>query len=434
MVQPWMIPVIVQGGKAVMKLRKGKPPKTDFSELEAFLAESKTTPLSGNPDLGTGAISIPLPDIPTPSSTNNPVPSDRSSACVPCSRSHLSTISGTLAEALRFAREGGIAHPEAQRRLMTAEEEINVMERFDLSPSKVQASPEADKAIITTYLPQIRKLRQDIGAITSVDELEKVAAEAQTLGQQFRLAALQAKGITVDTVINLAKKVKAGEITLSQAKEKLANPKAPVTPEAQIRELHRQADELEQTIGLRPSELKQRQIYQQVHELRQEANKIERVISGIEPPIMAKPEYATGDLSIKKLERSGGARWQIVNKEGSILAGFGSEQEARDYLNKLAEKQEGKGTIIVSARQNKQYGGNLEDIEIPILALENIKADEIGYTFVSKIPNLPKELRQKYNLIHLPDIETRNKLLSSQKQLEPEPRKAGQNYATGRSK
>ena len=142
-------------------------------------------------------------------------------ACVGCSRAHLATISGTLSEALRFAREGGIGHPEVQRRILAAEEEISVMERFDLAPDAIAASPQVDQVIVHRYLPDIRSLRQAIGDIKSVEDLEVTAAQAQNLGQAFRMAALKGKGVDIDKIAALARKVQAGEMDMDEAKAKV---------------------------------------------------------------------------------------------------------------------------------------------------------------------------------------------------------------------
>jgi len=104
-------------------------------------------------------------------------------ACVGCARGHLAAISGTLSEALRFAREDGIGHPEVQRQILAAGEEISVLERFDLALDAIAASPPVDQVIMHRYLPDIRSLRQAIGDIKSVEDLEATAARAQNLGQ-----------------------------------------------------------------------------------------------------------------------------------------------------------------------------------------------------------------------------------------------------------
>lgn len=202
------ISLAIRGIPKVIALISPEPPKTDFSRLEHLLEEQRV------PTVGVAPEVEPVEVTPTVT--------DRSSACVPCTRSHLSTISGSLSEALRFAREGGIAHPEVQSRLMTAEEEVNVMERYDLAPSKVMATEVTERQIIQSYLPRIRKLRQDMGDIKSVDDLERAAGEAQQLGQEFRLAVLQAKGINLKPIIDLAEKVDKGEMSMEEAKATLS--------------------------------------------------------------------------------------------------------------------------------------------------------------------------------------------------------------------
>jgi len=144
-------------------------------------------------------------------------------ACLSCSRSHLSTVSGALTEGLRFARgdPAGIMHPEVQRRIMLSEDEINIMERIDLAPDALAASPPEERTVAEEYLPRIRTLRQDIGNITSVEQLQETAAEASVLGQEFRLRILQLQGTDLNPIVELAKKVEAGEITMEEAKERV---------------------------------------------------------------------------------------------------------------------------------------------------------------------------------------------------------------------
>lgn len=144
-------------------------------------------------------------------------------ACLSCSRSHLSTVSGALGESLRFARgdPSGIRHPEVQRRIMLAEDEILMLERIDLSADSLIKSPPGERAIALEYLPRIRNLRQNIGDISSVEQLGEVAAEASILGQEFRLAILQGKGMDLSPIISLARAVEEGSMTMQEAKERV---------------------------------------------------------------------------------------------------------------------------------------------------------------------------------------------------------------------
>jgi hypothetical protein len=131
------------------------------------------------------------------------------------------TIAGALDEGLRFAREGGIMHPEAIRRISLADKEVNIMERVDLSPEAIQNSPAKDQELARYFMPKIRQLRQNIGNITTAEEMEKVAAESSVLAQEFRLRQMQSKGADLSPIMELAKKVQAGELTMEEAREQV---------------------------------------------------------------------------------------------------------------------------------------------------------------------------------------------------------------------
>ena len=154
-----------------------------------------------------------------PSSTSSTV----STACMNCARSHLATVAGAWEEALRFARTGGIGDPEVVKRLSIAEKELNIMERVDLSPASIEASPREQQDLARKFLPAFRDLRQKAGEIASVAELEKAAADAENTGRQLRLDLLKSKGVDVNKIADLVKKVEAKEITVDQAKAQLHN-------------------------------------------------------------------------------------------------------------------------------------------------------------------------------------------------------------------
>jgi hypothetical protein len=215
-----------------------KPPKTDYSELYSAIPKATYPPVQ-SPTLEALKIrEIPIPKIEEEKpdaeerSIETTVPvgerketslEEVSTACLSCSRSHLSTVSGALGEAIRFARGDpqGILHPEAQRRILMAEDEINIMERIDLSPDALAGSPVEERAVAEEYLPRIRELRQSLGDINSFDKLEKVAGDASILSQEFRLRHLQLKGVDLNPVVELAKKVQKGELSMAEAKEQL---------------------------------------------------------------------------------------------------------------------------------------------------------------------------------------------------------------------
>lgn len=112
---------------------------------------------------------------------------DVATGCITCSRAHILGIRGSLREALRFAREDGVEHPEVIKRVDNAAEELVTMERFDLTPEQIKNSPPEEKEIIEETLPKIRELRQNlINNIDNVEDLEEAAALAGEIYNHIR--------------------------------------------------------------------------------------------------------------------------------------------------------------------------------------------------------------------------------------------------------
>lgn len=154
----------------------------------------------------------------------HPAAEEVSTGCLPCARAHLSTVAGTLKEALRFAREKGMGHPEVQSRLQTAEEDITVIERHDWTPEKLLRSPEDQRRAMQSFIPRLRALRQQVIQIASVADLEQAAAAAGELSTDLRVAVLRLRGVDaghVGRVMELARRVDAGELSLEEAKQEL---------------------------------------------------------------------------------------------------------------------------------------------------------------------------------------------------------------------
>ncbi len=211
-----------------------KAPKTDYSQLIEAVPKVKYPAADFSSLYAVKTDEIPIPSVEIPATDEAPreietaIPVEKSdsrgevvgTACLSCSRSHLSTVGGALGEAIRFSRGDpqGITHPEAQRRILLAEDEMNIMERIDLSADALASSPPEEKAVAEEYLPRIRVLRQEIGDIDSFDKLEKVAADANMLSQEFRLRHLQLKGVDLNPVVELAQKVQRGELSMVEAR------------------------------------------------------------------------------------------------------------------------------------------------------------------------------------------------------------------------
>ena len=106
-------------------------------------------------------------------------------ACLPCSRDHLSVTSSALGEAVRFAREKGVKDPEALRRIRIALDELNIMERIDLAPDETAKLKGAEKGLADWTLNQSRNLRHAITAIKDVETMEQAAARASQITEEF---------------------------------------------------------------------------------------------------------------------------------------------------------------------------------------------------------------------------------------------------------
>lgn len=106
-------------------------------------------------------------------------------ACLACSKNHISTVSAALNEAVRFARSEPIDHPEIVRRIGIALDELNIMERIDLAPDKIINLSGEDKEIADWLLSKSRELRHMIDAIKTKEDLEKAAAFAAKVRDEF---------------------------------------------------------------------------------------------------------------------------------------------------------------------------------------------------------------------------------------------------------
>lgn len=107
-------------------------------------------------------------------------------ACIPCSNDHFSTVAGELAEAIRFAREGGVVHPEVMFRISDAEDQLNALERIDGAPAKVQKLPADEKALMNEMIAASREMRHLLKDIATVEDLEHLAAHAQDQRAKYR--------------------------------------------------------------------------------------------------------------------------------------------------------------------------------------------------------------------------------------------------------
>jgi len=106
--------------------------------------------------------------------------------CIPCAADHFSTVAGALTEALRFARTEGMYHQEVLERIALAFDELNIMERIDAAPEKLERLPEEEQSLMRDATVMSRDLRHSLSDLTGVEDLEAVAAMAQKSRTDFR--------------------------------------------------------------------------------------------------------------------------------------------------------------------------------------------------------------------------------------------------------
>ena len=105
----------------------------------------------------------------------------RGKECRPCTSDHFATCAGVLEEALRFARADGLENDEVVERVALCAEQMNAWERWDAAPESFEDLAEEDKAFLRQWLPKGRSFRHRLNSIQSMEDLEKVAAEAHRL-------------------------------------------------------------------------------------------------------------------------------------------------------------------------------------------------------------------------------------------------------------
>jgi len=126
---------------------------------------------------------------------------EKGTACLPCARHHFSTVSAALNEALRFARSEGIKHPEVVKRIGIATDELNILERIDLSADNIAKLKEKEREVANWALIQARNLRHMIDAIRNVKDLEMAAAEAADVRTKYFKKLFDITVVDVDDLI-----------------------------------------------------------------------------------------------------------------------------------------------------------------------------------------------------------------------------------------
>lgn len=123
---------------------------------------------------------------PAPAGTMKEKASSIVSGCLPCATGHLGTCSGLLNEAVRFSdKENGVANPEVIDRINMCLDELNSMERVDLSPEMIVELPPWERTIAEAALQASRKTRHQLEAIDSKDALVELAAKTTSIRKEI---------------------------------------------------------------------------------------------------------------------------------------------------------------------------------------------------------------------------------------------------------
>lgn len=97
--------------------------------------------------------------------------------CIPCSLGHIGVCSSLLQEGVRFAQSDGITADVPIDRVNTCLDELNALERKDLTPELIDTLPPWEKELALKTLASSRKLRHSLESITSLDDLIHASAE-----------------------------------------------------------------------------------------------------------------------------------------------------------------------------------------------------------------------------------------------------------------
>jgi len=203
------------------------PPRNNTRELEKFYQSLA----------GTEVVKEAAPPLKTTVTTQEPaktpdfvsekpmgqikITSKLGTGCRTCTTDHISTCASFLPEALRFARDEGMASDEVLKRISLCRQELNAWERGDAAPASFADLSDQEKDFLRRWLPRGRKLRHQVNEIRSLEDLEKAAAYAQQLDLEATKELLKGGNAFLEAVERQAKRVKAGEITREQAIKEL---------------------------------------------------------------------------------------------------------------------------------------------------------------------------------------------------------------------
>jgi hypothetical protein len=105
--------------------------------------------------------------------------------CLPCARAHIPAVASVLRRAAEEARQRGMADPDVQARIQTADEELTMLLTWDWTPERIAKTPPEDRAIIETIQPEVVQIHQELRGARSAEDLTRVAERADQLRRRF---------------------------------------------------------------------------------------------------------------------------------------------------------------------------------------------------------------------------------------------------------
>ncbi len=143
---------------------------------------------------------------------------EKGTACLPCTNSHLHTCVGLLSEAVRMSPDG--LNTESMKRVDKCLYEIAAAERVDLAPENVDSLPQAERVIADHASKELRDIRHGLEGLSTKSDLEQLTIQTTTLQKyvgkewfKIRLAKMPREEkvrLAEKTIENLEKEVRNG--------------------------------------------------------------------------------------------------------------------------------------------------------------------------------------------------------------------------------
>ena len=155
---------------------KNKPPTvTDtIPTVDDLITQLQAESPEEFPQPGLGEIPQPVPQE---------IKEKIATACVGCAVGHFSACTGALNEAMRF-KEGGMSD-EVVDRLNLCLDELNILERKDLTRTQIASLPEWEKTLAEKALKQSRDTRHKIEAVASIEDVDKITVETEKFRREL---------------------------------------------------------------------------------------------------------------------------------------------------------------------------------------------------------------------------------------------------------